>query len=182
MQLDEKKAIEKGTAEGFLKLYNQKMNTSYKIIEHSDAPDIRCEDTVGNRMNLEVMMTEDRPGDIQAALGRSDQRSVEALKSHLAEVRAGRASIFEQVGCLEGNVSAMLVRRIQSKVQKDYGPNTALVIRDISGGNWDWNSVVDDITARLDLSRNPYDKGIWIISNSKDRIFMLSEKASSRTA
>jgi len=51
------------------------MRTTYKIVDHSDAPDIRCVDSDGNKLNLEITMTEDQPGDIQALLGRSDHRN-----------------------------------------------------------------------------------------------------------
>lgn len=172
MQLDEKKAIEKATAGGFLKLYNQDMDTSYRIAEHSDSPDIRCEDTIGNRMNLEITLTEDQPGDIQALLGRSGHRSVEAWQAFRAEVDAGRASVFERVST-SGSISQMLVSGIQAKLKKDYGPNTALVVRVMCPADPDLYLVLDDIKARLDLSRNPFDKGIWILWRRKDRLFRL---------
>jgi len=171
MNETEKRKIEKATAEGFLTLYNKKMGTSYKIVEHSDSPDIRCLDSNDNELKLELLMTEDRPDDIKAALGRSNHRSLEALGAHLKRVEAGQESVFERVSCLEGNVSTMLVGRIQAKLKKDYGPNTALVIRDTSGVDWDWDFVMDDIKSQLNLSRNPYDKGIWIISRFRDRLF-----------
>jgi len=170
---DEKKAIEKATAEAFLKLYNQNMNTSYRIVEHSDSPDIRCEDTQGNKMNLEIVLTEGQPGDIAARLGRANHRSLEALKTHLAELDAGKASVFDRVSVLPGNLSAMVINRIQEKLKKDYGPNTALVVRDTCPAEPDWDFVVDEIRLHIDLSHNPYDKGIWIISNAKDRIFSI---------
>jgi len=42
--LNEKEAIERATADAFIELYNRKMGTSFSIIDHSDAPDIRCVD------------------------------------------------------------------------------------------------------------------------------------------
>ena len=137
MQLDEKKNIEKTTADGFLKLYNQKMNTSYKIVEHGDSPDFRCEDKASNKIHLEIVLTEDRPGDIQALLGRSEHRSLKALEARLEEVKQGKRSILDCVSCLSGNVSAMVTGQIQKKLKKNYGPNTALVIRHASGIDWD---------------------------------------------
>ncbi|HYA41733.1 MAG TPA: hypothetical protein VEF34_10540 [Syntrophobacteraceae bacterium] len=116
--MNEKERIEKGTAEGFLPLYNLRMGTSFSIIEHSDAPDFHCADEAGNTLNLEVTLTEDRPGDIQANLGRSDHKSLEALKKHLSDVKAGKAHPMEWVSCLPGNVSAMIVSRIQKKLKK----------------------------------------------------------------
>ncbi len=90
--MNEKEAIEKATADAFIKLYNLEMATSYSIAEHSDFPDIRCKDKDGNKFNFEITLTEDRPKDIQAALGRSEHRSVESLKKHLAEVKAGKVN------------------------------------------------------------------------------------------
>ena len=65
----------------------------------------------------------------------------------------------------------MAIERIQSKLDKDYGSNVALVVRDTSPLDWDWGWVLDEIQNGLDLTRNPFDRGIWIISNSKDRTF-----------
>jgi hypothetical protein len=65
----------------------------------------------------------------------------------------------------------MIVSRIQEKLNKDYGQNVALVVRDTSPLDWEWDRVLDQIRSKLNLSRNPFDKGIWIISYSKDRIF-----------
>ena len=67
----------------------------------------------------------------------------------------------------------MIVSRILPKFQKDYGSNVALVIRDASPVCWDWDLVVDQIRDMLNLPRNPFDKGICLISFRKDRIFRL---------
>jgi len=64
--MDEKKAIERCTADAFLEYYNNKFGASYQIVEHSDNPDIRSQDCNGNKLNIEVTMTEDRAGDIPA--------------------------------------------------------------------------------------------------------------------
>ncbi len=168
-----KKAIEKATADAFIKLYNTEMGTSFSIVEYSDSPDIRCKDPEGNTFNFEITLTEDWPKDIQALLGRSDHLSIEALRQHLSKVKVGKASPLERVRCLQGNVVEMIVTRIQPKLEKDYGHNVALVIRDSSPIGWDWNLVVDHIKNRLNLLRNPFDKGIWVISYSKDKIFRL---------
>ena len=171
--MNEKEAIEKATADAFVPLYNSLMETSFSIIEHSDAPDFRCEDSAGNSFNFEVTLTEDRPKDIQALLGRSDHRSPEALKKHLSDVRAGKAHPMERVSCLQGNVSAMIEECVKRKLRKDYGADCALVVRDTSPLNWDWDIVADQIKGELNLERNPYDRGVWVISHSKDKIFRL---------
>ena len=136
MNDDEKVAIERATAEAFLGLYNAQARGSFVVKECSDAPDIRCVDADGNSLNLEITLTEDRFGDIQARLGRSEAWSLESLKRHLADVRAGIANPMQRVSCLSGNVAAMAANRIQAKLAKDYGPNTALVVRDTSGVDW----------------------------------------------
>lgn len=171
--MTEKESIEKATADAFIDLYNSQMGTSYSIVEYSDAPDIRCKDPKGDMFNLEITLTEDRPKDIQAAVGRSNHRSVEALREHLADVRAGKANPLERASCLQRNVTNMIVHRILPKLQKDYGTNVALVIRDSSPVCWDWDLVVDHVKNMLNLQRNPFDKGIWIISFCKDRIIRL---------
>ena len=169
--MKEKEAIELHTAELFLQLYNQREGSSFGIKEHADAPDFHCQDADGNDLYLEITLTEDRNGDIQALLGRSDAKSPEALKKHLDRVKRGEASIFQSSSCLQDNVSFMAMNRIQPKLLKDYGANAALVVRDASPLPWSWENVIDDIAACLDVSRNPSDKGIWIISASSNRIY-----------
>lgn len=171
--LNEKEAIEKATADDFVELYNREMGTSFSITKYSDAPDIRCRDLKGNIFNFEITLTEDREKDIAATLGRSNHRSIEALRRHLDEVKAGKANPLERVSCLQGNVTKMIVNRILPKLKKDYGSNVGLVVRDTSPVCWDWEMVVDDIRRMLALQRNPFDKGIWIMSFRKDKIYRI---------
>ena len=77
--MSEKTDIEWATGEAFISLYNARFATTY-LAQPSEAPDIHCVDQKGNRLNLEITMTEDRPGDIKALLGRSEDRSLGALK------------------------------------------------------------------------------------------------------
>lgn len=169
--MNEKEAIEKATAKAFIELYNSQMGTSFLILEHADSPDIRCKDTQGNTFNFEIVLTEDKPQDIQAILGRSDHKSIESLRQFNNDVRMGKKDACERTSCLQDNVVDMIVSRIQEKLNKDYGQNVALVVRDTSPLNWEWDLVIEQIRNMLDLSRNPFDKGIWIISHLKDRIF-----------
>lgn len=166
----EKKLIERNTAEAFLKLYNAEMGSSYEIVEHSDAPDFLCCDKDGRELRLEITLTEDRSGDIQALLGRSDARSLEHLERHLTAVKRGEERIFDSVSCLKGNVYQMARDRIQPKLTKDYGRNAALVVRDTSGVTWSWETVIADIASSLDLTTNPFDKGIWLMSLASNKI------------
>ena len=147
------------------------MGTSFSIVKYSDAPDIRCQDSEGNTFNFEITLTEDRPKDIQANLGRSDHRSLEALKKHLSDVKTGKANPLDRASCLQGNVTEMILSRIRPKLKKDYGAYVALVIRDASPVGWDWDMVIDQIKSKVSLVRNPFDKGIWIITYQKDKIY-----------
>lgn len=167
--MSEKQAIEKATAEGFLNLYNKLRCTDFQITEMSDAPDVRCIDSLGNALNLEITMTEDRPGDIKAILGRSNDRSPEALRIHLARVVRGEER--PHFSSLSDEVSDQLVERLQSKMKNDYGSNVALVVRDTSGVDWDWNGVISVIHSQLDLTKNPFSEGIWVWSRAKDRLY-----------
>ena len=74
-------------------------------------------------------------------------------------------------------MSAMLVSRIIAKLNKDMGRDVALVVRDASPLDWDWKYVLDDIRAVIANYRNPYDKGIWLVSYSKDKLYKILEPA-----
>jgi hypothetical protein len=171
--LDEKEAMERETADAFLRLYNSQMACSYDIVKHSDAPDFVCGDKSGRELRLEITLTEDRPGDIQGLVGRSDAGSLEALKRHVRAVEAGEAHPLEWTSCLQGNVLSMVVNRIQRKLEKDYGPHAALVVRDTSPIPWSWHTILGDIAGSLDLKNNPFDEGIWIISFARNEIFRI---------
>lgn len=169
--MNETQAIERATADAFILLYNSEHGTDYAPMEYSDAPDVSCADSKGNVLNLEVTLTEDRPGDIKARLGRSEDRSLEALKAHLKKVIAGLADPLDRVSCLNTDVRSILIQRIRTKMNKRYGSDTALIVRDTSGVDWDWDLVTDEIRRELESILNPFDKGIWIVNASKDRIF-----------
>jgi len=159
--MNENNKIEKITADAFIALYNLKNKSKYIIISYSDAPDIRCKDDSDNIFNFEITLTEDRPGDIQALLNRSDHKTSQSLSTHKCKGSS----------CLQSNVIETVVSRIQKKLDKDYGPNTALVVRDTTPTPWNWQNVIDQIGSDLDLSRNPFDRGIWVISNTLDKIY-----------
>lgn len=160
--MTEKQQIEKATAEQFLKVYNKELGTSFVIKELSDNPDVVCEDSAGNQLKLEITLTEDRDGDIQALLGRSDHKTLEYVKLH----GMGRAS------SLPGNVSEQIVNKILKKMLNNYGNNVALVLRDTSRLEWDWSPIIKGIKVQLGGTKNLFDKGIWILTLSKqDKIF-----------
>lgn len=169
--MNEKKRIEHGTAVGFLKLFNGKTGSNFKITELGDAPDVKCQDSKGNQLNLEITLTEDRPRDIQAIMGRSNHLSVEALKEHNKNVAAGKEK--PRLSSLSGNALDHVVGRIKSKLMMSYGPSTALVVRDTSGVDWDWELVIKGIADRLKNERNPFDCGIWILNIDKTKLYQV---------
>jgi hypothetical protein len=170
--ITEKQQIEQATVEAFLNLYNQRLETDFKVTSFADegtVPDAACKNTNGDELNIEVTMTEDMPMDIQSLLGRSEHKSVEAVRARLDRVKAGLEPIW--YSSLDGNVLDQIVDRISKKWRKRYGPNTALVIRDASPLPWSWDSVVDKVRSRLDLSSTPFDRGIWILNYDKSLLY-----------
>ena len=160
--MNEDQRIERATAEGFLLLFNQQLGADYEIVETADAPDIRCQDSIGRALNLEITLTEDRESDIKAALGRSDHRNAENFNPSLP------------ASSLQDDVLKQAVERINKKLRMRYGASTALVVRDASGVEWDWDLVVDELKMKLDLARNPFDKGIWILNRFKTKLYQVT--------
>ncbi len=156
--MNEGKQIEQATAEGFLQLFNLRFGEDYEILELQDIPDVRCRSSKGRKLNLEITLTEDRPRDIQAALGRSDHRNLENLS-------------LVSAGSLRGNVLEQAVKRINEKLCKQYGSSVALVVRDTSSVDWNWDLVVDDLKTQLDLARNSFDRGVWLLSGSMTEVY-----------
>ena len=169
--MDEKKAIERCTVDAFLEYYNNEFGTSYQIVEHSDNPDIRCQNCKGNKLNIEVTMTEDRAGDIPAVLGRSDARCINTIEVNQKIKRDCRKDPPVYLKYHQSNSLCMVANRIKKKMMNDYGKHTALVVRDVSGVDWDWDVFSGDLRNLLDLESNPFDSGIWVVPLGKDRIF-----------
>jgi hypothetical protein len=197
--VNENKRIEVSTADVFLSYYNRQEGTSYRVVEYGDAPDVRTCDEQGEILQFDIVRTEDHPGDIKAALARSKSRSFKALRQHVEEVRTGKSDPRDRASKLFGNVTDpmdnvtvsmnnvidSLKKRLHDKLLMRYGANTALVIRDTSGVDWDWDlvqsfqeildSVLKELKEELNKEEldNPYDRGIWLVSRSKDRVFHL---------
>jgi len=161
--MTEKKAMERATAEAFLALYNNKMSTSFEIKEYSEAPDVRCEDSNGSKLNLEITSTEDFPstkdvpGDIQVAYRDN------------------------KVPCFRGPHDACntLFQRICAKATKDYGQNVAVVIQNFSPLMWEREiakGIKEKFSNPLKKLNLPFDKGIWLISYGRDEIFPIYMK------
>ncbi|MGE4298304.1 MAG: hypothetical protein AB7E47_09780 [Desulfovibrionaceae bacterium] len=162
---DEKRNIERTSAEAFIILYNNIKGTDYLIEAHSDNPDFVCRSINGDILRFDVTLTEDADRDIQACLGRSDHRGVEATRRRLKEGRY-------QASCLSGNVLAQLSNAIQKKRYKDYGRNCALLVRAVPGVPWDWELVLDeDFRNRISPFAAPYSKGIWLLSGDKQTLY-----------
>lgn len=167
--MNEKQLIERYTADGFLELYNRRYGESYSIACHADAPDIRCRNEGGKFLNLEITLTEDRPRDIAATLGRSSHRDIGL---HLVNARSTTPELaLPPASSLAGNVSDRLLSRIGAKLDRDYGPRVALVIRDTSPLDWEWDFVLDDVRSQLALHDSPFDMGIWLLNLSKTRLY-----------
>ena len=157
--MTEKERIEKATAGEFIQAYNEKFNTFFAVKELSDHPDIICEDKGGNQLKLEITLTEDQDNDIKALLGRSEHKNIEYVKKH----GMGPVSVFQ------GNVMEHAYNRILAKMSKDYGVNVALVVRDVSPLQWDWNVCISELTKKLENVSNPFDKGVWILTTSQNQ-------------
>lgn len=153
--MTEKKRVEKATAEKFIEMYNKKFSTFFVVKKQLNPPnpDIFCEDKGGSQLNLEITLTEDQDGDIKALLGRSEH------KNHIG----GSISSFP------GNVMEHACRRIIKKMSNDYGMNVALVVRDVSPLEWDWNMHTSEFVKKLKGISSPFDKGIWILTTSQNQ-------------
>jgi hypothetical protein len=170
----EKQKIELATAERFLEHYNVLHGTKlviYRVAHDGEVPDVLAQDASGLHLGIEVTITEDRPKDIASALGRSDHKSGEALRAHLARVQAGQEEL--RFNTLTGNVLDTLIKRIKAKLLKRYGPNTALVVRDISPIPWLWDQINPQILARLKGIPIPFDRGIWLVDRDRTIVFNL---------
>jgi len=152
--MNEKEQIEKATVDAFVALHNEIHGTSYSVREYGDAPDAVCVTADGDCFNVEVTITEDRPGDIPWALGRAEKRPYQ-----------GRPG-----SCLQGNVLAQLADRLDKKTLMRYGHDTALVMRTSSGLDWDWEDIRPQVEEYLQQCGNPFRMGIWIINRTKTRL------------
>jgi hypothetical protein len=168
----EKNQIELETARAFLRLYNAAMQATYRIVECSDAPDVGCEDENGRKLAIEITLTEEAPGEIRERLGRSPrpQHSMERLREQLDRVRGGDLDILQILTSTPETRLAQIVGAIRKKLVKRYGDNVALVVRDTSPCDWDWELEVDAIRRQLAGKTNAFSCGIWVLSAGKDRI------------
>jgi len=171
-KLMEKQQIEKSTAETFLDIYNERYSANFKIAKLGDTPDVECEDKrTGEELFLEITLLEDWDGDIRALLGRGQRRST-------SPVTGFSAISFDQ------DTLSKLRERLESKLPANYGPNTALVIRQV-GIPWsfqDYQRYAKRLLSQVFRGREQnYGAGVWILCwdtatwPAKEDIFLLSE-------
>jgi hypothetical protein len=160
--MNEKENIEYYTALEFLKLYNKEYNTSYRIDKCTDAPDILCVDDNENILKLEITLAEDKDKDIKALLGHSDHKSIDKAKFNSQEI-----TLFDR------DVLPRIIKRIKKKLLKDYGNNTALVIKHTSPLPWKFKWHIDDIRESISSIKDNYDKGIWIINLEGNKLYRI---------
>jgi hypothetical protein len=177
--MTEKDLIETSTAEHFLDLYNKQDKSNYIIKEHSDAPDFICLDLQKNKtLNIEVTMTQDKDKDIQALLGRSKHRNIDSIKDKIEKMKKGKLHYSEAVISFHHDTHTMLYTSIKKKIEKDYGSSVMLVIRDTSPLNWDYEPYIDEIQKTIDerfsTHDKVFDKGIWLIESTLDKIHKLA--------
>jgi hypothetical protein len=159
----EKEAIERATAEGFLSLYNKHVDSDFKI-SSTGTPDVQCKNSKGKILNIEATSAQDQPGDIQALLGRSNHKNIDNL-----DVENTDAPNFVS---FEEDVYSAMAETINAKITKRYGSNTALVVRDTSGCDWEWDTITQKLLKML-KKPNPFDKGIWILSRDKSKCYLI---------
>ena len=157
--MDEKQQIEKITVDAFVSLHNEKIGTRYSVLKYGDYPDAVCTNANGEQFNVEVTVTGDRSGDIQWMLGRTDKRPYQ-----------GRSA-----SCLQDNVLAQLIERLNKKALMRYGGKSALVIRDSSPVDWDWEYVRPQVREYLEQNGNPFELGIWVVNLTKTRLHRLDK-------
>lgn len=133
------------------------MSTTYKVESHSENPDFTCSDSDGNILQVDVTLTESSKGDIKARLGRSNHKCVKKM--------------IVSSNSLQDSTIEIVLNCIRKKLLKRYGPNTALIIRDTCPLDLNWDLFLIQIKKELNNEYNPYDEGIWIIANSKDKIY-----------
>jgi hypothetical protein len=167
MPKNEKKNIERHSAEAFFELYNLTYGTDYSITEAGDAPDICGKDAHGNIFNLEITMIQDHDRGIAAALGRSNYHNISEVSKRIKE---GKIT----PNCLQGNVQSYMINAISAKSCMDYGRNCGLLLRATSGVLWNWEDIIDHkLEEELSKYSKPFDRGIWLLSRDMRTIHCL---------
>ncbi len=168
-----KQQIEKTTAEQFLGVYNRRFGTDFKISQLGDTPDVECKDQgSGKKLYLEITLLQDWEGEIQERLNeQASANTTPKLANHVAS--------------FENDTLPTLKERLVNKISSYYGPDTALVIRQVSvlWSAEDWKLHVGKIISEvLEGKKENYGAGIWILCTKtigllgEDELFSLSDE------
>ena len=93
------------------------------------------------------------------------------LEEHNRRVADGKEK--PTFSSLSGNVCENAAEKINQKLLKRYGHNTALVVRDSSGCDWEWDEIADQLKDMLKLHENTFDKGIWVLNSSRSKLYKI---------
>ena len=148
--------------------------TNFEIACLGDAPDVECVDLKTNgKLNLEISLLEDLPGDVPYALGRAERPKSPTTGTTV------RSFFHDSV--------PQLVESLEKKLLSTYGSNTALVLRQVSiiWGPFEWGIVADEFRDEVLRGKEKhYGAGVWIICTdnstwpASDTLFCLSESIS----
>jgi hypothetical protein len=169
MQL-KKKEIERETAEIFLKHYNPLHGTHFEIFELGESPDVICADSeTDERLDLEISLLEDLPGDIAFGLGRSRKPNSPTTGTAVVDFFKDAVPNFQ--------------KQINKKLLAAYDDKTALVFRQVSI-LWDareWSAILPLLKNEVLKGKEAnFGAGIWVICTNNDKwpvdddIFQLS--------
>ena len=174
MPLD-KKNTELEVARKFLDLYNRQFNTHFKVLSSSDHPDVECVDECTEaHLSLEIRLVEDLPGWMEHVLAGKPRR----VSLHTATTAAEWTH----------DVVPLLRHALKDKLLSNYGPHTALVMKDVtpllSPSDWEFFKVhyTSDL---LSGKEHNYGAGIWVICTDQSPwpntnvLFCLCEPGSS---
>jgi hypothetical protein len=153
-QLTDNQKTEKATADIFLDLYNKRCYANFRIVKLRDIPDVECKDeSTGERLFLEVTLLEDWEGDIRYIRNEGPRRTTSP--------DTGLPAIS-----FKDDTIPKLKKRLEKKLRTNYGPNTALVIRQASI-LWTANSYQRysrEILSEVFRGRAVnYEAGVWVL-------------------
>jgi hypothetical protein len=150
---NEKRKIERATADLFLKLYNENMGSNFEIVKHGDAPDFICKDTITTTdLALEISLLQNIDGEIPYILGRGRQP---------VSPTTGTTAVS-----LYDDVYKEIERALKKKLRSHYPGNSALVLRQVSilWSPKDWELVAPSLRSTVLYGKeNHFNFGIWII-------------------
>ncbi len=161
-----KRKIEMCTGRAFLEMYNKYKEENYLIAKHTDCPDLYCTNMKKEILNIEITLTQD------------DEKCIDCLLNH-KKVPKETNKVYR----LDVGIKNNLVNRIRDKIDKTKhykDDNLALVVRDTSRLDWDWqlSGIYGDLSQVSALKY--FNRGIWLINNDKNMLFELQNDYSFR--